>query len=73
MKAQMLKLIILLTVSYSILSFKLKCYKGFDFRENGIENVNKTFVEVQCSEYHTCVSAKGSYVHQGNSCEFLNI
>ena len=74
MKAQMIKLIIFLTLGHSILSAKLKCYKGFDFTKNGVENVNKTFVEVECSVvHHTCVSAKGSYIHQGNSCELLNI
>ena len=73
MKAKMMKLLILLILSHSVHSAKLKCYKGYNSTMNGKENDNNTFAEVECSGDQICVSAKGSYVHQGDNCELLKI
>ena len=73
MKAKMIKLIILLILDHSIQAEKLKCYEQADFTKNGEENEDKRTTEKECLKGDVCISAKGSYTHLDNNCEFLNI
>ena len=68
MELKMTKLIILL-VLYPTTN-ALRCYSGIVFTKDGTENSNKEITERECKPGgNMCVAAKGSYVHNGTTCE----
>ena len=46
---------------------EFKCLTGYKLTKND-EKLVQEFTEAKCQDEDACVSAKGSFLHEGNTC-----